>query len=82
MFELLSATVKNKVDNITNKTNSTDVISKEDLDEMLLKINSFNFVVPYLVMLKNLTINMISMTKIKLIIHFYIMILICSKVSI
>ena len=44
MFELLSATVKNKVDNITNKTNSTDVISKEDLDEMLLKINSFNFV--------------------------------------
>ena len=44
LFELLQTSIKNKVENVTNDNKSTNIVSKEDLDEILLKINSFNFV--------------------------------------
>ena len=44
LFDLLKRSIQNKVDNATNKSNSTDVISKDNLDEILLKANSFNFI--------------------------------------
>lgn len=44
LFDLLKSSIQNRVDNATNKFNSTDVISKDNLDEILLKANSFNFI--------------------------------------